>query len=106
MRKLFIVLAFVCAVLGVVFTILPTEKLGLIPTGLALVFSFLALKKSEIGQKSFPKFILIFASILFFVGLIKVFLIKDEVVIDKQDEIQKVESQKEDKKDLEELDGL
>lgn len=106
MKKLFIVLAFIFAVLGVIFTILPTEKLGLIPTGLSLIFAFLALKKSEIGQTTFPKFILIFAAILLLVGFSKVFLIKDEVVIDKQDEIQKVESQKEDLKDLEELDGL
>ncbi len=106
MRKLFIVLAFIFAVLGVIFTVLPTEKLGLIPIGLSLIFGFLALKKSEIGQKGFTKFILIFATILLLVGLAKVFLIKDEVIIDKQDEIQKVESQKEDLKDLEELDGL
>ncbi len=106
MRKLFIVLAFLFAVLGVVFTILPTEKLGLIPTALAVIFSFLALIKSEIGQKMFPKFLFIFAILLMIVGLAKAFLIKDEVVIDKQDEIQKIESQKEDKKDLEELDGL
>ncbi len=106
MRILFIVLAFICVVLGVIFTVLPTEKLGLIPTALALILSFLAIKKTGISQKGFPKFILIFASILLIVGLAKIFLIKDEVVINKQDEIQKVESQKEDKKDLEELDEL
>lgn len=106
MRKLFIVLAFIFAVLGVIFIILPTEKLGLIPVGIALIFSFLALQKSDIGQKGFPKFILVFSIILMIVGLAKSFLIKDEVVIDKQDEIQKVESQKDDQKDLEALDDL
>lgn len=106
MRKLFIVLAFIFAVLGVIFTILPTEKLGLIPAGIALIFSFLALQKSDIGQKEFPKIILVFSIIFIIVGLAKSFLIKDEVVIDKQDEIQKIESQKEDQKDLEALDVL
>ncbi len=106
MRKLFIVLAFIFAVLGVIFTILPTEKIGFIPTVLTLIFSFLAFKKSEIAQKGFPKVLFIFAIVLIVVGFVKAFLIKDEVVIDKQDEIQKIESQKEDKKDLEELDGL
>ena len=106
MRKLFTVLGVICTILGLILTILPTEKLGLIAIVLGLVFSFLAINNSEIGQKTLPKFILIFSIILIFVALAKTFLIKDEVIIDKKDEIQKIESQKEDKKDLEELDGL
>ena len=39
-------------------------------------------------------------------GLVKIFALKDEVVIDQKDVIIKVESQKQDKKDLEELEGL
>ena len=106
MKRLFIVLAILFIILGVIFTILPTEKLGLFPTGLALIFSFLALKKSETTQKGFPKILLILAIVLMVVGFAKTFLIEDDVSIDKQDEIQKIESQKEDKKDLEALDEL
>ena len=106
MRKLFIVLAVFLTLLGLILTILPTEKFGLIATALGLLFSFLAIIKSEIGQKTLPKTLLIFAVILLIVALGKIFLIKDEIKINRIDEIQKIESQKEDKKDLEELDGL
>jgi predicted membrane channel-forming protein YqfA (hemolysin III family) len=106
MRKLFVTLSVIFAVLGIVLTILPTEKLALIPIVLSVVLSFLALIKSDENQKKFPKWILVIALLTFFVSVGKQFLMKDEVVIDKQDEVKKVESVKEDKKDLEDLEGL
>ncbi|MBC7643281.1 MAG: hypothetical protein H7174_13265 [Flavobacterium sp.] len=106
MRKLFIVLAVVFAVFGIVLTILPTEKLGLIPVGLAFVFAFFSLQKSKMRQKKLPQFVLIFSVILILTALAKIFLAKDEVIIDQKDEIIKIESQKQDQKDLEELDDL
>ena len=106
MRKIYIIAAVILIIFGLILTILPIEKLALLPIVLGLILSLLALSKSEIDQKYFPKFILIFAIILLIVALGKIFLIKDEIKINRIDEIQKIESQKEDKKDLEELDGL
>ncbi len=106
MRKLFLTLSIILTVLGIILTILPTEKLAVIPIVLAVILGFLALIKSDEGQKNLPKWILIIALITFFVSIGKQFLSKDEVVIDKQEEVKKVESQKEDKKDLEDLEGL
>ena len=106
MRNLFIVLAIVFAVLGVILTILPIEKLGLIPVFGAVIFSFLALKKSETNSRKVPMVIFIFALVLMMASLSKIAMTKDEVIIDQKDEIIKIESQKQDQKDLEELDGL
>ena len=106
MRKLYITLSVIAAILGLVLTILPTEKIGLIALVLSIIFSVLAINKSEISAKNLPKFLLLFAGITLIIGLVKIFAIKDEVVIDQKDEIIKVESQKQDKKDLEELEGL
>ena len=106
MRKLFITISIIFAVLGVILSILPTEKLGLIPVVLSIVLAFLALKKSDDTQKKLPQFILIFTTILLVIALVKITLTIDEVVIDQKDEIIKIESQKQDVKDLEELDGL
>lgn len=106
MRKLFVILGFIFLVFGIVLTFFPTEQLALIPVGLSLIFGFLAFKKSDLEQKKIVKVLFILASICLLGIFAKQIFIKDEVVIDKQDEIQKVESQKEDKKDLEALEGL
>ena len=106
MRKLYITISIIAAILGLVLTILPTEKIALIALFLSIIFSVLAMNKSEISAKKLPKFLLLFAGITLIIGLVKIFAIKDEVVIDQKDEIIKVESQKQDKKDLEELEGL
>lgn len=106
MRKIFIVLSIVFALCGIVLTILPTEKLGLIPVLGSLIFSFWALKKSETDLRRIPLIILIFALVLLIVSLAKIAIIKDEVIVDQKDELIKIESQKQDQKDLEELDGL
>ena len=106
MRKLYIILSIIAAILGLILTILPTEKIALIALVLSIIFSVLAINKSDISAKNLPKFLLLFAGITLIIGLVKIFAIKDEVVIDQKDEIIKVESQKQDKKDLEELEGL
>ena len=106
MRKLFLVIASIFTTLSIVFAFLPLGTLALIPIGIAILFGFLTLKKSDLKQQKVVKVILLFAilSLVFVVG--KEIFPKDEVVIDKQFDTKKVESKKEAKKDLEELDGL
>jgi predicted histidine transporter YuiF (NhaC family) len=106
MRKLFLVLAWVFTLLALVFSVLPMDTLAFLPVGLALVFNLLLLRKSEGGQKKLPK-------VLLFIGVLcstyvmgKTLLITDEVAKDTQFEQQKIENQKESKKDLQELEGL
>jgi hypothetical protein len=42
MRKVLIVLAFIFAILGIVFAILPMGTLGVLPVGLSIVFAGVA----------------------------------------------------------------
>lgn len=103
MRKLFLVLAIVFTVLAVIFSILPMDTLAFLPIGLALIFSLLLLKKSDISQKRFPN-ILLFIGVLSSVFVLgKTLLIKDEVEKDVQFEQQKQETKQEAKQELEDL---
>jgi hypothetical protein len=106
MRKLFLVIAGIFTTLSIVFVFLPLGTLALIPIGIAILFGILALKKSDIKQQKVVKVILIFAilSLVFLVG--KEVFTKDEVVVDRQFDTKKIESEKDAKKDLEELEGL
>jgi hypothetical protein len=106
MRKLFLVVASIFTALSIVFAYLPLGTLALIPIGISILFGILALKKSDLKQQKVVKVILLFAilSLVFVVG--KEVFTKDEVVVDKQFDTKKIESKKEAKKDLEELDGL
>ena len=106
MRKLFLVIASIFTALSIVFAFLPLGTLALIPIGISILFGILALKKSDLKQQKVVKVILLFAilSLVFVVG--KEVFTKDEVVVDKQFDTKKIESKKEAKKDLEELDGL
>ena len=103
MRKLFIVLAFIFAFLGIAFTILPLGTLALLPLGLALFFGFIAFLKSDAQQKNVPKWILIVAGVALIIVIGKEILITDEVAKDEQFEQKKIESKQEDLKDLEGL---
>ncbi|MGL2965150.1 hypothetical protein [Flavobacterium sp. XGLA_31] len=106
MRKLFLIAAIVFTVLALIFSVLPMDTLAFLPIGLAILFSLLLLTKSEDRQKRLPK-ILLFTGVLcsaFVLG--KTLLIKDEVAKDKQFEEQKIENNKEAKKELEEIEGL
>ena len=103
MRQLFLVIASVFTVLSVVFAFLPLGTLALIPVGIALLFGFLALKKSDAKQAKWVKVLLVVSvlSLVFVVG--KEFLTKDEVQVDQQFDAKKVESKKEAQKELEGL---
>jgi hypothetical protein len=103
MRQLFLVMASIFTVLSVIFAFLPLGTLALIPVGIALLFGFLALKKSDVKQAKWVKVLLVVSvlSLVFVVG--KEFLTKDEVEVDKQFDAKKVESKKEAQKELEGL---
>jgi energy-coupling factor transporter transmembrane protein EcfT len=106
MRKLFLVIASIFTALSIVFAFLPLGTLALIPIGIAILFGILALKKSDLKQQKVVKVILLFAILSFVIVIGKEIFTKDEVVVDKQFDTKKIESKKEAKKDLEELDGL
>jgi len=103
MRQLFLVIASIFTVLSVVFAFLPLGTLALIPVGVALLFGFLALKKSDAKQVKWVKVLLVVSvlSLVFVVG--KEFLTKDEVEVDKQFDVKKLESKKDAQKELEDL---
>ena len=106
MRKVFNVLAVLFIIVGIIFAILPMGTLGLLPVGLAVIFSGLAFIISDDAQKKFPKILLLISALLLVVVMIKAYAIPNEVAEDTQFEQQKVESNIEDIKDLEELEGL
>ena len=103
MRQLFLVIASIFTVLSVVFAFLPLGTLALVPIGIALLFGFLALKKSDTKQAKWVKVLLVVSvlSLVFVVG--KEFLTKDEVEVDKQFDVKKLESKKDAQKELEDL---
>lgn len=103
MRKLFLFLASFFTALAIVFSLMPMDTIAFLPIGLALIFSLLLLKKSEANQKKFPT-ILLFICVLSSVFVLgKTILIKDEVEKDDKFEQQKIETKKEAKKELEDL---
>ncbi len=102
MRKILIVLAFIFAILGIVFAILPMGTLGLLPVGLSLLFAGLAYMKSDANNKNVPKWLLIVAGLTLAVVIVRA-MMPDEVEQDVQFEQKKIESQQEDLKDLEGL---
>lgn len=105
MRKLFIVLAFIFAILGIAFAVLPMGTIGVIPVGLSLIFGILAFVKSPEEQKNVPKWLIVVA-VLTLVVIVGRSFVPDEVQQDTEFEQKKVESKQEDLKDLEELEGL
>ncbi|MBY0487201.1 MAG: hypothetical protein K2P85_08475 [Flavobacteriaceae bacterium] len=106
MRKTFLILAIIFTVVSVIFSALPLDTLALAPIGLALLFIFIAFKKSTIEERKLPKRLFIIAYICGLVVLGKTFLVKDEVAVDTKFEQEKIETKQEAKKDLEELEGL
>lgn len=105
MRKALIVLAFIFTLIAIVFAILPMGTLGVLPAGFAIVFGALALLKSVPEQKNIPKWLLVVA-VLTLVVIIGRSFVPDEVEKDQAFEQKKIESKKEDLKDLEELEDL
>lgn len=103
MRKTFLILAIVFTVLSIVFSVLPFDTLALAPIGVALIFIFIAFKKSNVEQRKVPKILFTIAYICAIVVLGKTFLIKDKVAVDTQFEQQKIDNKQEAKKELEDL---
>jgi hypothetical protein len=106
MRKTFLILALIFTVISIVFSALPLDTLALAPIGLALLFIFIAFKKSSIEERKLPKRLFIVVYICALIVLGKTYLIKDEIAVDTQFEQEKIETKQEAKKDLEELEGL
>lgn len=104
MRKTFIVLSFIFTLLSVIFVILPMGTLGLLPVGISLIFSALAFTKSEVADRSVPKYLLVAGALLLLVVIVRA-MMPDTVEKDSAFEQHKIESQKEDLKDLEELEA-
>lgn len=103
MRKLFLVLAIIFTVLALAFAYLPMDTIAFLPIGLALIFCLLLLKKSDENQKRLPNILLLVCVLSSVFVLGKTLLIKDKVAKDVKFEKQKIESKKEDVKDLEGL---
>ena len=103
MRKLLVVLGIIFSALAIIFSALPLDTIAFLPIGLAMVFCLLLLKKSESNQKKLPNILLLLCvlSSLFVLG--KTLLVKDEVVKDAKFEKEKIETKKEAKKELEDL---
>ncbi len=103
MRKLFLVLGILFTILAIAFSVLPFDTIAFIPIGLAMVFCLLLLKKSEANQKKLPNILLLLCVLSSVFVLGKTLLIKDEVVKDSKFEKEKIETKKEAKKELEDL---
>ncbi len=103
MRKILLIVAVVLTLVSILFSILPLDTLALAPIGLALLFIFFAFKKSDVKQRKFTKFLFIITYICGLYVLGKTYLIKDKVTVDTNFEQEKVDSKKEDLKDLEGL---
>ena len=103
---MFLIPAVVFTVLAIVFSVMPMDTLAFLPIGLAIVFSLLVLRKSETAQKRIPKWLLIISVVCSVYVLGKTLLVKDEVAQDQTFEKEKIENNKESKKELEELEGL
>ena len=103
MRKILLIVAVVLTLISILFSILPLDTLALAPIGLALLFIFFAFKKSDVKQRKFTKLLFIITYICGLYVLGKTYLIKDKVTVDTNFEQEKVDSKKEDLKDLEGL---
>jgi hypothetical protein len=103
MRQLFLFMASIFTVSSVIFAFLPLGTLALIPVGIALLFGFLALKKSDVKQAKWVKLLLLVSILSSVLVVGKEIFTKDEVEVDKQFDAKKVESKKEAQKELEGL---
>lgn len=103
MRKILIIIAIVFSVIGLLFTILPMGTIALIPILIGVACSAVAMFKSEAGQKSFPKWVLIVSAVLLVVVVAKEVFVKDEVKVDAQFQ-QEIETSKQEAQ--QELEGL
>ncbi len=103
MRIIFVILASVGILLGVLFVILPMGSIAIVPSVVAVLFAYLALNKSSDSHKNFPKILMVIASLLIVVGVSKHFFIKTEIAKDNSFEERVDDSQKEAIEELESL---
>ncbi len=96
----------VFVVLSIIFSVMPMDTLAFLPIGLAIAFGLLLLQQSADNQKKLPKWLLIISVVCSVCVLGKTLLVKDEVAKDQTFEKQKIENNKESKKDLEDLEDL
>lgn len=103
MRKLLVVLTIIFTMLAIIFSALPLDTIAFLPIGFAIVFCLLLLKKSQTNQKKLPNILLLLCALSCLFVLGKTLLIKDEVLKDVKFEKEKIETQIEAKKELEDL---
>ena len=103
MRKLFIILAAVFAVVGLVFAILPMGSIAFLPIILAILLALVAMWKSNDNQKKIPKWILVIALAILVLVTVKVVFVKDKVVVDQQFIQENLDSKEEAQQELEGL---
>ena len=103
MRKLFIILAAVFAVVGLIFAILPMGSIAFLPIILAIVLALVAMWKSNDNQKKIPKWILVITLAILVLVTVKVVFVKDKVVVDQQFIQENVDSKEEAQQELEGL---
>lgn len=103
MRKALNIASIVFVVLGIAFTILPMGTIALLPVGLTIITAAVSFWLSKDRKRMLPRIVLVLSVITFLVVIGKDIFVKDEVKVDQQFEQKKIESQKEDIKDLEGL---
>ena len=103
MRKTLLILSFIFVILSIIFSVLPLDTLALLPIGIALILIFLTFKKSDTNQRKLTKWLFAITYICAIFVLGKTYLIKDEVEKDQQFEQQNIKEDKEEIKDLENL---
>ena len=101
MRKLFLILAYIFGILGIIFTFLPLGTLAFAPIAVGFLFAILALVKSDEKQKRTPKILLMVLVLAAICVLAKVNFIEDEIAADTNFEQTKIESEKDAQKTLE-----
>jgi len=106
MRKLLIILTIIFICITVVFTVMPMGTLAFLPAAIAILISIIAILLSKGNLKMLPKYLLLASFISFLAVVAKDVFVKDQVVTDQQFDTNKVESKKEAKKELEELEDL
>ncbi len=105
-KKIFIGIAVFFALVSIVFTILPLDTLAILPIIPTAIFAFLAFRNSSGRQWHASRLLLIVSGLLFVVVIGKQLFATNEVETDRQFEQKKIQSEKETKKELEELEGL
>ena len=108
MKTLFSILGLITAILAIVLSILPLEKIALIPAILALIFTVICFVLAKNDGKKFIKFIFILTIVSFaIIGYKYVFASVSEVTVDQEfieKNKQSEEKAIEELEDLEELD--